>query len=268
MTTLSVEALDDETARMVESVIVLRLATKHINLWMRQLEMKKREIIELAGLMGFDDVRNGIEKQKSMEWWAMRCSTHFTKTVRRRFYEEIDNMVWNDGGGEIARWCQRNKLYDEITETEIEEIWNRDDPSDDEHIRLNKKYVWGTAKRVCDFINAHDDLINITSFCEYRVVMKKVIWTINETHNLERKRRQTSRKERSEEYAIRTQKAKALIFNIKRGGMRKEEIEQMLEKISGKGSVQEIENANTMERSPNESKSFQGERSSWKRGTR
>ena len=84
---------------------------------------------------------------------------------------------------------------------------------------------------------------------------------------MERKRRQTSRKKRSEEAATRTQIANALIFNVKRGSMRKEETERMLE-IFGKGSGQEIENANTMERSPNESKSFQGERSSWKRGTR
>ena len=37
-------------------------------------------------------------------------------------------------------------------------------------------------------------------------------------------------------------------MNSKRGGMRKEEIEQMLEKIFGKGSGQEIESANMMEK--------------------
>ena len=78
--------------------------------------------------------------------------------------------------------------------------------------------------------------------------MKKVMRIIKEAHNVERKRRQTARKKRSEESATRTQKAKALIFNIKRGGMRKEEIERMLEKIFGKGSGQEIVNANTMEK--------------------
>ena len=65
---------------------------------------------------------------------------------------------------------------------------------------------------------------------------------------MERKRRQTSRKKRSEEAATRTQKAKARIFNVKRGGMRKEEIGRMPEKIFGKGRGQEIENANTMEK--------------------
>ena len=54
MTALKVEEIDEETARMVESVIVLRISTKHINLWMRQLEMKRGEIIELARLMGLD----------------------------------------------------------------------------------------------------------------------------------------------------------------------------------------------------------------------
>ena len=38
---MNVEALDDETIRMVERVVVLRVSTKHINLWMRQLEMKR-----------------------------------------------------------------------------------------------------------------------------------------------------------------------------------------------------------------------------------
>ena len=101
---------------------------------------------------------------------------------------------------------------------------------------------------MCDFINAHDSLINITTIGEYRMVMKNVMLVIKEVHNVERKRRRTARKKRSEEAATRTQKAKALISNIKRGGMRKEEIERMLEKIFGKGSGQEIENVNTMEK--------------------
>ena len=85
-------------------------------------------------------------------------------------------------------------MYDEITEDEIEEIWNREGSDDDEPVRLNGKYVWETAKRVCDFINAHDDIIHITSFGEYRVVMLKVMGVIKEAHNAERKRRRTSRK--------------------------------------------------------------------------
>ena len=60
-----------------------------------------------------------------------------------------------------------------ITEDEIMEIWERQDQDDDEPVRLNWKYVWETAKRVCDFINAHEDLITITTFGGYRVVMKR-----------------------------------------------------------------------------------------------
>ena len=57
-------------------------------------------------------------------------------------------------------------------------------------------YVWGTAKRVCDFINAHESLINITTFGEYRIVMKKVMLAIKEAHNVERKNgRRPGRKE-------------------------------------------------------------------------
>ena len=40
---MKVEGLDEETTRMVERIIVLRASTKHINLWMRQLELKKRD---------------------------------------------------------------------------------------------------------------------------------------------------------------------------------------------------------------------------------
>ena len=45
---MEVEDPDEETTRMVERIVVLRVATKHINLWKRQLEMKRKEICELA----------------------------------------------------------------------------------------------------------------------------------------------------------------------------------------------------------------------------
>ena len=41
MKMMNLEDPDEETARMVERTVVLRVATKHINLWIRQLEMKK-----------------------------------------------------------------------------------------------------------------------------------------------------------------------------------------------------------------------------------
>ena len=85
--------------------------------------------------------------------------------------------------------------------------FGREDPDDGEPVRLNGKYVWETAKRVCDFINAHENLVHITSFREYRVVMLKVMRVIKEAHNTERKRRRQPRgeevkkqqKERSEQ---------------------------------------------------------------------
>ena len=46
-----VETLDEETIRMVERIVVLRVSTKYINIWARQLEMKRNEIGELAVLM-------------------------------------------------------------------------------------------------------------------------------------------------------------------------------------------------------------------------
>ena len=139
-------------------------------------------------------------------------------------------------------------MYDEITEKEFEEIWQREDQEENEPIRLNGKYVWETAKRVCDFINAHEERIQITSLGEYRVVMKKITRVIKEAHLVERKRRHTSRMKRMDESKTRTQRAKALIAEIRRGGMRKEEIEKSLEKIFGEGSSQEIAKASTEEK--------------------
>ena len=60
-------------------MVVLRDTTKHINLWMRQLEMKRREIIEVAWLMELDMVKKEIEEEMNLERWAKRCSHHFTK---------------------------------------------------------------------------------------------------------------------------------------------------------------------------------------------
>ena len=138
------------------------------------------------------------------------------KEDEKMLFEEIDNMVWSGRQKDISQWCVKNKVFEEITETEIEEIWQREGPEEDEPIRLNGKFVWETAKRVCNFINAHEDLIQITTFGEYRVVMKKVMKVIKEAHNVERKRRQTTRVKRSEESSKRTQKAKSLICEIRR----------------------------------------------------
>ena len=56
-------------------------------------------------------------------------------------FEEIDNMAWSGNEEDISRWCRRNKVYDEITDVEIEKIWRSETPDDDEPIRLNGKYV-------------------------------------------------------------------------------------------------------------------------------
>ena len=117
--------------------------------------------------------------------------------------------------------------------------------------RLNRKYVWETAKRVCDFINTHEDLITITTFSENRVVMKKGMRVVKEVNNTERKRRQTSRKERGEALMSMTQRAKGPIAHIKRGGMRKEEIERRIECIFGRGIRHEIETATTKDHRKN-----------------
>ena len=79
-----------------------------------------------------------IQKEKSLERWAKRCTRHFTKKMKRMLYEEIDNMVWSGMEKEISGWCKDNMVYDVITDEEIEEIWKRKNP-DGEPIRLNGK---------------------------------------------------------------------------------------------------------------------------------
>ena len=105
---MNVEMLDEETTRMVERIVVLRVATKHINLWTRQLEMKRKEMSELAGLVKLEDVKEEIERVKSLETWARTATNHFTKKVKRMLFEEIDNIVWSGKEKAISRWCQRN----------------------------------------------------------------------------------------------------------------------------------------------------------------
>ena len=73
--------LDEDSTRMVERIVFLRLSTEHINLWIRQLEMKRKAVCELAGLMGFEDIKKEVETEKSLECWARRCTNHFTKKM-------------------------------------------------------------------------------------------------------------------------------------------------------------------------------------------
>ena len=49
---------------------------------------------------------------------------------------------------------QEKKVYDEIAEEEIEEIWTREDPDEDEPIGLNGKNVWETASE-CVIASTH-----------------------------------------------------------------------------------------------------------------
>ena len=58
---MMVEELYHETSRMTERLAVLRIATEHINLWIRQLEMKRMEVSELAWLMRLEETQNEIE---------------------------------------------------------------------------------------------------------------------------------------------------------------------------------------------------------------
>ena len=108
--TMNEKDLNEETIRDVERMMVLRVSTKHINLWARQLELKRKEIGELAGLMGFCKVKNEVETEKSLEKWAKRCTNHFTRREKRMLFGEIDNIVWSGKEKEIVEWCKENSL--------------------------------------------------------------------------------------------------------------------------------------------------------------
>ena len=74
-----VESLDEETIRMTERMVVVRTSTRHINILLRLLEMRRNEMCELARLMGFEEVRREVETERSLESWTKRASNHFTK---------------------------------------------------------------------------------------------------------------------------------------------------------------------------------------------
>ena len=80
---------------------------------------------------------------------------------------------------------------------------------------------------MCDFLNTREELNRIATLAEYGNVKLKVMRIIKEDHNLEKKRRLMSRKKKSDEMAVRKQKAKALIASIRRG-IPKEEIKRIL----------------------------------------
>ena len=84
---------------------------------------------------------------------------------------------------------------------------------------------------MCDFIPAREDVIQVTTLGECRVVTRKVMMVIKEAHLVERKRRQTSRMKRIDTSMARTQRAEDQISEIRRGGMMKDVIEKSLQKF-------------------------------------
>ena len=63
---MNLDFLDEETALMTKRMGVIRISTKHINLWMRQLEMKRKAIGELAGPLKLDHIKQEVETVKSL----------------------------------------------------------------------------------------------------------------------------------------------------------------------------------------------------------
>ena len=79
---MNVDILDEETIRMIERLVVVRISTRHVNLWMGQLEMKRKDMCELAGLMELEEIKEEIAKSKDLEIWARRSIVNFTKKMK------------------------------------------------------------------------------------------------------------------------------------------------------------------------------------------
>ena len=93
---------------------------------------------------------------------------------------------------------------------------------------------------MCDFVNAHEELVHISTLGEYRVMMKKVMRVIKEANNTERKRMTTSRQNKREETRMMIQRAKSLISEIKRGRMRKEKMRRNWMRTSEKEATKKL----------------------------
>ena len=65
--------------------------------------MKRKEMSELAGMIGLEEVQEEIAREKALEAWAKRCTHHFTKKVKRKLFEEIDNVVWRGDYKKVTR---------------------------------------------------------------------------------------------------------------------------------------------------------------------
>ena len=74
------DVLDKETTMTVERMVVLRLSTKHTNLWTRQLETKRNEIRQLTELLRVDEIKKEIEKESLVKW----VKEQITSSQRRR----------------------------------------------------------------------------------------------------------------------------------------------------------------------------------------
>ena len=78
--------------------------------------------------------------------------------------------------------------------------------------------------------------------------MLKVMRVVKNVHSVEKERKHSSLKKKTDKIGPRMQRAKSMIFDVKRGGMRKEVVKRRLDEIFGKGSRDENRMAKTMEK--------------------
>ena len=69
METMKLDSLNREIVGMLEMLVLVRIPTKHVNPRMRQLEMKRKEMTEVAVLMGYDEIKEEIKKKRMRKRW-------------------------------------------------------------------------------------------------------------------------------------------------------------------------------------------------------
>ena len=99
---MKMENMDEETTRIAKRMVVIRISTKHINLWMRQLDLKRKEICELAELMGLEWIRNEIATEKCLENGQRERAT--TSPRRRGECCSRRSTTWSGVGKKRKSW--------------------------------------------------------------------------------------------------------------------------------------------------------------------
>ena len=83
-----------------------------------------------------------------------RYTNHFTRKAKRMIFGEIDNIVWRGKEGDY-RMVFRSKVYEEIRDEKIQEIWNRE--ARRKTNEMKRELRLGEGKKVSDVTDVQID---------------------------------------------------------------------------------------------------------------